>query len=295
MTRFVSRLNDQLVRRVIDLLAPTRGVSANELCWIALGSEGRHEQTISTDQDNALILAPGVSQLRALDLAKDVNAALDQCGFPLCKGNIMASNPELALSVADWSARFAAWIERGDPESLLQANIFFDLRALWGDVAMAADLQAQVLETARGNQRFLKQLSDNAMSVEPPLNWLGNLSATAEIKGRQVIDLKRFGVRPFVDAARVLALAHRVNATNTIERLQAVAEIGKVQPGELSEWKDAFGFLQSLRLKAQERAEFPEFPNAVAIDSLSPMDARILKECFRQARKLQQRVAADYP
>ncbi len=295
MTRFVSRLNDQLVRRVIDLIAPTHGVSAGEVCWIALGSEGRHEQTISTDQDNALILAPGVSQLRALDLAKEVNAALDQCGFPLCKGKIMASNPALVLSVEDWCARFAEWIERGDPESLLQANIFFDLRALWGDVSMAHTLQAQVLRQASENQRFLKQLSDNVLSVEPPLNWLGNLSATAEIKGRQVIDLKRFGVRPFVDAARVLALAHSVSATNTIERLQAVAALGKVQPNELSEWKDAFGFLQSVRLRAQERAEFPDLPNAVAIDSLSPMDARILKECFRQARKLQQRVAADYP
>ncbi|TAG47053.1 MAG: CBS domain-containing protein [Betaproteobacteria bacterium] len=295
MTRFVSRLNDQLVRRVIELIAPTHDVNAGELCWIALGSEGRHEQTISTDQDNALILSPGLSQLRALDFAKDVNAALDQCGFPLCKGNIMASNPALALTVDDWIARFAEWTERGDPESLLQANIFFDLRPLWGDAALANQLQAQVLETASANQRFLKQLSDNAQSVEPPLNWLGNLSATAEVNARQVIDLKRFGVRPFVDAARVLALAHQVPATNTIERLQAVAALHKLQPAELSEWTDAFSFLQSLRLRAQERSEFPDYPNAVAIDALSPMDARILKECFRQARKLQQRVAADYP
>jgi CBS domain-containing protein len=295
MTRFVSRLNDQIARRVIELSAKDHQVGANDVCWVALGSEGRHEQTISTDQDNALILSDACSPDKALPFAKDVNESLAHCGFPLCKGNIMASNPDLALPVSGWVTRFSDWVERGDPQSLLRANIFFDMRPLWGDSALLDAVQVNVLKRAAVNQRFLKQLSDNALSVEPPLNWLGNLSATAEVAGRQVIDLKRFGVRPFVDAARVLALANEVAATNTVERLQAVAALGKLQSREVKEWTDAFGFLQSLRLRTQEKNEWPDLPNAVAIDALSPMDARILKECFRQARKLQQRLAADYP
>jgi CBS domain-containing protein len=302
MTRFVSRLNDQIAQRLIGLAAKNHGVSESDLCWIALGSEGRHEQTISTDQDNALILADETrrdaespNRDAIASFAKEVNESLAQCGFPLCKGNIMAMNPDLALDATAWEARFAGWIDRGDPQSLLQANIFFDLRALWGNTQLASELQTKILARAATNQRFLKQLSDNALDTEPPLNWLGNLSATAEVNGKQVIDLKRFGVRPFVDAARVLALAHEIAATNTVERLQALATKGKVQPGEVREWTDAFGFLQSLRLRAQEKNQLPDMPNAIALDALTPMDARILKECFRQARKLQQRLAADYP
>jgi CBS domain-containing protein len=295
MTRFVSRLNDQIGQRLIGLAAKQHGVSERDFCWIALGSEGRHEQTISTDQDNALILSDDADRVAIAQFAKEVNESLAQCGFPLCKGNIMASNPDLALVAHAWEARFAEWIDRGDPQSLLQANIFFDLRALWGNTQLASDLQAKILARAAANQRFLKQLSDNALDTEPPLNWLGNLSATAEVNGKQVIDLKRFGVRPFVDAARVLALAHEIVATNTVERLNALAAKEKVRTSEVREWTDAFGFLQSLRLRAQEKNQLPEMPNAIALDALTPMDARILKECFRQARKLQQRLAADYP
>jgi CBS domain-containing protein len=295
MTRFVSRLNDQIAQRLISLAATHHGVRESDLCWIALGSEGRHEQTISTDQDNALIIGDGANRNAIPAFAKEVNDSLAQCGFPLCKGNIMASNPELALDARAWEARFVEWIDRGDPQSLLQANIFFDLRALWGATNLARELQARILSAAAANQRFLKQLSDNALATEPPLNWLGNLSATAEVNGKQVIDLKKYGVRPFVDAARVLALAHEITATNTVERLQALAEKDKVQANEVREWTDAFGFLQSLRLRAQEKNQVPDMPNAIALDALSPMDARILKECFRQARKLQQRLAADYP
>ncbi|MGL5003489.1 MAG: DUF294 nucleotidyltransferase-like domain-containing protein, partial [Casimicrobium sp.] len=300
MTRFVSRLNDQIAQRLISMAVANHGIRESDLCWIALGSEGRHEQTISTDQDNALIIGDHTNRTGGcanrdaiLMFAKEVNDSLALCGFPLCKGNIMASNPELALDAHAWEARFLEWIDRGDPQSLLQANIFFDLRALWGATNLARELQARILKAAAANQRFLKQLSDNALATEPPLNWLGNLSATAEVNGTQVIDLKKFGVRPFVDAARVLALAHEVAATNTVERLQALAENGKVQANEVREWTDAFGFLQSLRLRAQEKQQLPDMPNAVALDQLSPMDARILKECFRQARKLQQRLQAD--
>lgn len=295
MTRFVSHLNDQITRRLLDLVSSRHGLSANDGCWIALGSEGRHEQTISTDQDNALILGHGCNKATALTAAREVNEGLAECGFPLCKGNIMASNPALALTGDEWRAQFMNWIERGDPKSLLQANIFFDLRALWGNAELAVTLHRDVLANASINKRFLKQLSDNAREVEPPLNWLGNLSATDDVDGVAVIDLKRFGVRPFVDAARVLALANARPETSTIERLQALQTVGKLTSREVSEWRDAFSFVQALRMRAQERNPIASAPNSVAIADLSAMDARILKDCFRQARKLQQRLAVDYP
>ncbi|MCX8099057.1 MAG: DUF294 nucleotidyltransferase-like domain-containing protein [Casimicrobiaceae bacterium] len=295
MTQFVSRLNDQIVARLLDTLAPRHGIDAAQLCWIALGSEGRHEQTISTDQDNALILADGSAQAALSAFAREANDALDACGFPRCKGNLMAGNPEFAQPLQVWRERFAGWIDRGSPQALLAANIFFDLRPLWGNAALAETLRTEVLAQASSTPRFLKQLAHNALETEPPLNWLGNIAATETIEGRQVIDLKRYGIRPFVDGARVLALACAEPATNTAQRLTRLAQRGLLPEVEARTWVDAFGFLQGLRLRLQQAPAFAQAPNALPLDTLSTIDARILKECFRQARKLQQRLRADYP
>ena len=143
ITRLISRLNDQLSVRLIELKAAEHGVPLDRLCWLALGSEGREEQTIASDQDNGLIVADEfASSIDALlAFAQAVNQALDACGYPLCKGGIMAGNPKWCLGLSQWKALFDGWIERGDPQSLLNANIFFDFRALAGDSSLAQALR----------------------------------------------------------------------------------------------------------------------------------------------------------
>ena len=138
----ISSLNDQLAVRILELAAPKFDLSGVALCWLGMGSEGRSEQTIATDQDNGLIFAtdaedaaPDAIRERLLPFARAVNDAMDRCGYPLCKGGVMASNPRWCASLPEWKAAFANWIDRGDPDSLLAASIFFDFRALWGDVA----------------------------------------------------------------------------------------------------------------------------------------------------------------
>ena len=119
------------------MLARQCGVDMGQACWLAFGSEGRSEQTISTDQDNGLIFVSDDAERDRpawLAFAREVNEALDACGYPLCKGNVMASNPECCLTQAEWLARFENWIEHGAPEDLLKASIYFDLRPLAGDV-----------------------------------------------------------------------------------------------------------------------------------------------------------------
>ena len=135
----ISSLNDQLTVRAIELAAAPLGLSDIGICWLGMGSEGRGEQTIATDQDNGILFAandPTRSDAairdRLLPLARTVNETLDRCGYPLCKGDVMAMNPRWCLSLDEWSAAFAQWIDRGDPHSLLAANIFFDFRSLWG-------------------------------------------------------------------------------------------------------------------------------------------------------------------
>lgn len=298
VTRLISRLNDQLTARLVALTAAERGIATDAWCWLALGSEGREEQTIATDQDNGLVFAPraaaGRDALRALGAA--VNERLDACGYPLCKGEVMAGNPRWCLALDEWCAQFDRWIDQGDPDSLLNANIFFDFRPVTGEATLADAMRAHVTARAQGNARFLKQMSDNALRNAPPPSWTGGLLGQLFSGEAAMVDLKLNGTAPFVDAARLLALAHGVTVTGTAERFAALVERGAIPASEGSAWTDAFQFLQSLRLRVQhQHAAAPENPNVIDTRTLSALDRRILKEAFRQARKLQQRLSVDFP
>jgi CBS domain-containing protein len=299
ITRLISRLNDQLTARLVGMLAATHPVNLDQVCWLALGSEGREEQTIATDQDNGLVIAPECSLARAdlLAFGDAVNHALADCGFPLCEGGIMAGNPLWCLSLDEWAERFDDWIARGDPQSLLHAAIFFDFRAVAGAQALADQLAQRVGMRARANPRFLKQMSDNALHNRPPSGFIGGLLEPWKRSAQGDVDLKMHGTVPFVDAARVLSLAHGVaHPPGTVARLEALALAQVLRSDEVAAWIDAFQFLQGLRLRAQQRSRAPgRAANVMALASLSELDRRVLKEAFRQARKLQQRLEMDYP
>ena len=247
-------------------------------------------------------LAPDAIRERLLPFARAVNEALDRCGYPLCKGGVMAMNPRWCASLAEWQAAFAGWIDRGDPQSLLAASIFFDFRALWGESRLADLLRAGIAERARGNARFLKQMSDNALRNRPPLNWRGELQAAEDDSGVEGIDLKMSGSVPFVDAARIFALAAGVAATNTVLRLRGRRRGDGMPAAEIDAWCNAFEYVQLLRLREQHRRlEAParrrrrRESERGRLASLSDLDRRILKEAMRQIRKMQQRLELDYP
>ena len=298
VTRLISRLNDQLTARLVELIAGERGVNLGQVCWLALGSEGREEQTIATDQDNGLILGPDLETSRdaLLEFASQVNRALDACGYPLCKGGVMASNPKWCLDQEGWRALFDAWIERGDPQSLLHSSIFFDFRPIAGREELARTLRAHVAAAARANSRFLKQMSDNALRNTPPSSWTAGSIGQLFAAQASEVDLKMRGAVPFVDGARLLALAHGVEATGTAARFAALAQAGAIPEHEARSWIDAFQFMQALRLRAQHRSDADaDKPNTIDTRDLSALDRRVLKEAFHQAHLLQQRLALDYP
>jgi CBS domain-containing protein len=300
LTELISHLNDLLAERLVQLVARQRGLDLGQVCWLAFGSEGRGEQTIATDQDNGLIFAsddPERDRPAWLAFAREVNEALDACGYPLCKGNVMASNPECCLTPTEWQARFAAWMEAGAPQDLLNASIFFDLRAVAGRGDLAAPLRAFITERAAQLPRFIKQLADNSLAQRPPLNWRGGIETHA-VDGREVIDLKLQGTAIIVDAARILALAQGVGETSTRGRLEAAGRALNVEPNERESWIGAFEYLQMLRLEVQlpsdPNAPPPARPNEIAVTSLNDIDRRVLKESLRFARRLQQRLELDY-
>jgi len=298
LTAIISSLNDRLTLRLIDLESRTLDLPEVRWCWLALGSEGRMEQTLSTDQDNALIFdAAGEAEVETLlAFARRVNERLDACGFPLCKGGIMASNPKWCLSARDWQGVFANWIDHGDPEALLHASIFFDFRPLAGDASFALDLRSWLTRAVQKNPRFLRQMAGNALRNRPPLGVVRDFVLSDDAAHPHTLDLKLNGTTPFVDAARIMGLAAGVPQTNTAKRLREAGHALSIPDAELADWNSAFHFLQLLRLRhqhgQQRRGIAPD--NHLDPDSLNQLDRRILREAFRQARKLQSRLALDY-
>jgi CBS domain-containing protein len=292
LTRTIAALNDALTRQVLVLVLPNHPLPAPRWCWLALGSEGRGEQTLATDQDNAILFddseAPrDTARKLLLAFAREVNDALAELGFPLCSGGIMASSPQCCLHRDEWRALFTAWLTEPTPAALLNANIFFDFRALFGTVALADELRAWLLARTRGNLLFLRLLLANALQTEPPL---GRIRAFAVDEDGGTLDLKARGTRIFVDAARVFALAEGVAETGTAERLRRAGRAIGAQDEHVAATVGAFHFLQLLRLRAQEA----NASNRIDPYQLNEIDQRMLKEALRQARKLQQRLQQTY-
>jgi CBS domain-containing protein len=302
LTELISHLNDLVAQRLVELTAERHGLDLQRACWLAFGSEGRGEQTIATDQDNGLIFVsddPERDRPAWLAFAREVNEALDACGYPLCKGNVMASNPQCCLSADEWFARFAQWVDHGSPTDLLNASIYFDFRAVAGRGSLAQPLRERVLAATSHTPRFMKQMAENALRNRVPLNWRGAIE-TRDRDGHRWLDLKLNGTMPFVDAARLYALANGIDAVGTRARFEAAATPMKVDVQEARTWAEAFEFLQMLRLRVQiERAEGQrdgeaDNPNLVDLGQLSDIDRRVLKEVFRVGRALQQRMELDY-
>jgi CBS domain-containing protein len=302
LTQILSTLNDLLTQRVIELECSRPQLCRHAICWLAFGSEGRLEQTLSTDQDNGIIFqvpeGSTADAVRAelLALAERINRALDACGFPLCKGEIMAMNPKWCLSLDEWKATFARWIDAGDPEALLNASIFFDFRPLHGQAQLAEDLRAWLLAKTTATPRFLHQMAANALRNRPPLGLVRDFVVDSGGANADTLDLKLNGSTPFVDAARLLALATGVPATGTAARLRAAGAKLGIAAGEVEAWLAAFFFIQLLRLRRQheENEAGQAMDNRINPDKLNDLDRRILKESFRQARKVQSRLAMDY-
>ncbi len=317
LTQTISRLNDQLTERIVTTLCAHHSLDLRRACWLSFGSEGRQEQTIATDQDNGLVLDDSASEPERqawMAMAAQANAALDACGYPLCKGQIMARNPQYCLSAGQWHQRLDDWMQRGAPEDLLQASIFFDLRPLAGAADLAQALRQHITQSASGHPRFLKQMADNALQRQVALNWRGAVD-THNSGAHAWLDLKLGATALYVDAARLLALAQGVPHTGTCERLLACVGTGagRVVDSDARAWVAGFDHLQLLRLRHQLQHAAPTptgpngpdlqdhvptdgqaNPNRIDVNTLHALDVQLLKAALHGARELQQRLSLDH-
>ena len=300
LCQWMSGLNDLICMQVIELIADTFDLPPVPWCWIVFGSEGRLEQTFTTDQDNGLIFQPDrkddaeITRQAFLPFTLAVNKALDRCGFELCKGDIMASNPEWRLSVKEWQDKFSYWMEIPDPEAVLNSTIFFDFRPLYGQDDLVNELRSWLLPQPAKNERFLYNLAKEALTCAPSLGLLGRFVYDGGKEFPRTIDIKKFGSRPFVDAARIWALKHQSWATNTADRLRSVAVAMRRSVPETAAAVEAFDLIQRIRIHQPLSSKDPARANRVNPKQLNNLQKIMLKEGFKQAKLLQRNLRLEF-
>lgn len=303
ITQIITLLNDHTVCRVIELALAERGDPGVPFSWLCFGSEGRREQTLHTDQDNGILFEAADSaeadaiRARLLPLAQYINQCLAQCGFTLCKGNVMAGNPELCLSRSEWARRFAGFVREASPENLLGSSIYFDLRVVWGDEQGCEQLRQGLLDQVADNRIFQRMMADNALRQRPPVGRLREFVLTRQGNDKAAtLDLKVQGLTPFVDGARLLALANGIGACNTLERLRQLVAKGVIEALDGAAYEEAYHFIQQTRMQQHQRQTRDNLPysNRLDPDSLNHLDRRILRESLRQAQRLQSSLALRY-
>lgn len=283
----MSTIGRSFKQRLLELAEEKFGPPPVPYCFLALGSMGRDEQLIVTDQDNALLLDDsydeGLHGQYFADLAQFVCDGLDQCGYTYCTGEIMATNPMWRMTRQQWETCFADWIDNPNPKALLNASIFFDLDGVYGRLKWAEQLNGFIVRRARRNNRFLACLARNALNRTPPLGFFKNFVMEKDGRHNNSINLKRRGTAPLADLIRVHALAVGSRAKNSFERLDDIIDAGILPKGRGQDLRDALEFISMVRIRHQaldvENNNEPD--NNIEPENLSEFERRNLKDAFQ--------------
>jgi len=301
MVALVTELNDRVTRKIITLTQQKMeeeglGSPPAPYTWMALGSEGRREQTLLTDQDNALLFLrrPEDDQEKLkewfLMFSERVVKSLVKYGFPRCPGGIMASNPRWCQSEDDWEKTFMGWINDPDPFTLRMATIFFDFRPIYAETDFLENFRDSLNDAIKANSHFLRSLAKIGLVNRPPLGFLRQFVVEKSGEHKNKLNLKIRGLAPVVDTARVMALDVGIYATNTHERLEKLRDMDLLEPSLYKDVREAYDFINLLRishhLKARSKGELPD--NFVDPEKLNNLQKRMLKESFSVINRLLQ-------
>jgi CBS domain-containing protein len=286
----VSSLNDVLVKRLAELAQLQLGAPPAPFAWMVFGSEGRLEQALLTDQDNALVYDDTSDDISGYftELSRRVVDGLIQAGFPPCPGGFMATN--WCKPLHQWRRLFANWIALPEPAALLDAAIFFDFRVVAGELSL--EPLEQIITGAQSEKLFQSHLLNGALAFRPPLgffNWLRSENGN--------VNLKTGGIAPIVGLARAAALAAGSLERSTLERLRIAAASGAVlNSASAADLAEIFPFLLRLRLRAQLAArKNHQIPtNNVNLVEISTLERRHLKEAFIVIKQVQEELRAQW-
>ena len=300
VSQFIARSNDAIVARVVEL-AMEKEVLPCPFTFLVFGSEGRDEQTLVVDQDNGIVFDPqgqDPDELRPafLEFGRKVCETLDFIGYPHCKGGVMASEDGCCRSLEEWTSAFRDWVDSPEPESVLKAQIYFDLKPVLGEHQIAEKLMANIHDLIlNGGETFLHRLAIEVIRSPVPLGFFQNIILSTDREHREKVDLKNIQ-NLFVDPLRLLALKHGVDSTNTMERLDQLHENKVLKTPLCEDIRHAYENILHLRLLTQEQSlkEGGEGSNYLKPDSLGDMDQRVLKAVLILAQNIQRKIQRDF-
>ena len=280
----VSDLNQRLFSRLFEMVAPAEFRTGG--CLIVMGSEGRGEQTVRTDQDNGLILSEPVDEPTLDAFRADFSGALASFGFPPCPGNVMVSSPAWSKPLSDYLADFRNWMALPDNTSHLNVAIFYDARAVAGDAQLLTKAKTTLIEMVRGEQAFLAHFARAIDTFATPIGLFKNLITSAG--NGDALDLKKGGIFPIVHGVRSLALEHGLLETATDKRIMRLRDIGVLHADFARELSQAFQFMLMLRLDGQLAASAGTSGTLVRPSSLSSMERDLLRDAFQVVKQFRE-------
>lgn len=298
VNQIITTIADTITQRVIERVIKDIGPAPAKFVFFVLGSEGRGELTLKTDQDNAIIYEDKANEHREvvreyfLDFASRVSTALDEIGIVFCEGELMAMNPKWTHSLSHWKRNYESWIQDATQETAMNYATFFDCRAIYGESSLLDELKDFMdFQLQKAPEIFYINLGHNALQYEPPLTFFRKIKAE-NIDGEKQINLKQI-MRPMVDLARVYALKYRVFESNTIRRIELLTEKGVFSKKESQELIHAFDYLMALRLENQaflilNLNKKPK--NFLILDQITKVQSVTLLEIFKVLEDFQARI-----
>ncbi|RAM02166.1 signal transduction protein, partial [Desulfobacter hydrogenophilus] len=293
INNFVTAITDAILEKLIKFAIEEIGQPPVKFAFMVMGSEGRKEQTLKTDQDNAIIFEDVNEQKLEsvnayfLKLGEHVCNMLDKTGYDFCKGNIMAKNPEWCQPVSIWKKYFKEWIYNASPETLLQTSIFFDFRFGYGDISLVNELRASLFDFLGDRKVFFRYMAENTSHFRVPIGFFGNFIVESKGNFKNTFDIKR-PMMLVVDFARIYALQHKISATNTMERLELLYKKNVISESDYNDISHSYSYMMNLRFINQIHGiinEGKDPNNNINPKKLSRIEQQTLKEIFKKIEK----------
>ena len=295
-------VSDTILEKFIEFAMSELGPPPVPFSFIVFGSEGREEQTLHTDQDNAIIYedVPPEQDEKVrryfLSMGEKVCTWLNDAGYTFCYGNNMAMNPEYCQPLSAWKQYFSRWVYTASAEDLLRTKIFFDFRCAYGEESFEDVLRDHLNHIVADNSRFFQLLARNILPMAPPIGLFGNFIVESSGANRGSFDIKS-SMMPIVDFARIYALKNRIRASNTIRRLNALREQKVLTDQNHQEMVQAYSYLMQIRLRIQAEAVSSRNDNPnnyIFPKTLTSIEQKLLKEIFAQTKNFQVRLSYDF-
>ncbi len=299
LTQLTTAVSDALTRRLIVLAQQQLGPAPCEYCWLSFGSQARGEQLLGGDQDNGLLIADGASDADMgwfAEFADYVCRGLNDCGYDFCPGDVMAKSEKWRQRAADWCLTVDDWMRSPSPSAVMRISIFFDMRAIAGSHELAATLQQHMLAHSQRNTIFLAALAENVLESSPPLGVFGRFLLERSGAHQHEFDLKKRGVLPLVELARLHALANGLTAVNTHKRLQALARSGQMSLADSRNLEDALTLINRIRVQhqAQQIADAEPPDNYCDPRRLTRLQRSHLKQAFKVVHQAEEYIKLRY-